>query len=600
MKKRILCMLLAVIMIIGAFTALTSCGGGKGGGGGNSDPCAEGHTYNAKTGRCTVCKAKCTHDYKDDNVCDICGYTKKDTETGGGDDYPEVPWADDDPIELFFMMSDNSSGESLPSGCNRYLAGGDQRLEEAIDIDVEERNASAEYLTNVKLKYDYYPEASDYSWGKCYELISSTIGTTGCPDMFCNFTYDMVAASLRGSFANLRDQDLDEGNFFSFLDEDYDEEVDNRGYMYEYMTSVTLSRTKMYLLASDYFLDLIRAFYIVPVNIKLLTDVGMEVTGDLNEDGKFDVEDFYEEIRRKDWDYKKVAAYSEKVYNNDNKQKAGEDLGDTLGWALHTGYISSGLIYSTDITVISRSEDESGNPVYDYPATSPQLYELFDKCAELVNSTGVYVFSTSASQPNYDEGYLEYGNGAALAVRKRFCTNKLLFGGLIMLGGLEYNEYQVLKESSGFGVAPVPFYHEVAEDSEERYLTSIHNAARPGAIARSTKNYTACTAFLDYQSTHSTDILNNYYDRNLCLSVVDGSVDGTVEMLQYIRKNVRTAFDKTFEDAIGVYHSDTTIRWSYILEIQHYEYDIRKDYESLAQKKKGLLDTIYDAYAGLP
>ena len=120
------------------------------------------------------------------------------------------------------------------------------------------------------------------------------------------------------------------------------------------------------------------------------------------------------------------------------------------------------------------------------------------------------------------------------------------------------------------------------------------------AIARTTKNFTACTAFLDYQSTHSTDILNNYYDRNLCLSVVDGSVDGTVEMLQYIRKNVRTAFDKTFEDAIGVYHSDSTIRWSYILEIQHYENDIRKDYESLAQKKKGLLDTIYNAYAGLP
>jgi hypothetical protein len=592
-------MLLAVIMIIGAFTALTSCGGK--GGGGDTDPCAEGHTYNPKTGKCTVCREKCKHDYKDDNVCDICGFTKKDTETGGGDDYPEVPWADDDPIELFFMMSDNSSNESLPSGCNRYLAGGDKRLEEAIDIDVEERNASAEYLTNVKLKYDYYPEAPEYNWSKCYELISTTIGTTGCPDMFCNFTYDMVAASLRSSFANLRDQDLNEGNFFSFLDEDYDEEVDNRGYMYEYMTSVTLSNTKMYLLASDYFLDLIRAFYIVPVNIKLLTDVGMEVTGDLNEDGKFNVEDFYEEIRHKDWDYKKVAAYSEKIYNNDNKEKAGEDLGDTLGWVLHMGFVSSGLIYSTDITVIDRSQvDENGNTKYVYPKSSPQLYELFDKCAELVNSTGVYVFSKNPESPNYDGGYINYGSTEALAVRKRFCENKLLFGGLIMLGGLEYKEYQVLKESSGFGVAPVPFYHEVAEDSEERYLTSIHNAARPGAIARTTKNFTACTAFLDYQSTHSTDILNNYYDRNLCLSVVDGSVDGTVEMLQYIRKNVRTAFDKTFEDAIGVYGTDTSIRWSHILETKYYDYDIRTQYKSLADKKEEILITIKNAYQGLP
>ena len=598
MKKRILCMFLAVLMIFGAFTALTSCGGGKNNNNNNSNLCADGHDWNSKTGKCKVCSTKCTHaEYGEDDKCVECGYTKKSSGgNSGGDDYAEVPWADDEPINLFFMMSDNSSGESLPSGCNRYLAGGNQRQDEPIDADVEERNSAAEYITNVKLKYDYYTEHSDYGWGKCYELISSTIGTTGCPDMFCNFTYDMVASSLRGSFANLRDTELDMRlNFFQFLDEDFDEEVDNKGYMYEYMTSVTLNSAKMYLLASDYFLDLIRAFYIVPVNVALLERVGMGVTGDLDGDGVFTIEDFYEEIRQKKWDYDKVAAYSAAVYSNDNKKIASEDIGDTLGFVVHTGYISSGMIYSTDITVIDRSKtDANGNPAYEYPDESPELYELFDNAKKLVNSTGVYVLDTKA-----DPGYIEFGNGGALAVRKRFCPNKVLFGGIIMLGTLEYNEYQVLKESSGFGVAPVPFYHTVAEDSSERYLTSVHNAARPGAIARSTKNFTACTAFLDYQSTHSTDILNKYYE-NFCVSIVDSSVDGTIEMVEYIRKNVRTAFDKTFEDAIGVYYSDTTIRWSYILEIKYYDYDVRQDYREYAPFKEELLIRLYKEYDNLP
>lgn len=48
---------------------------------------------------------------------------------------------------------------------------------------------------------------------------------------------------------------------------------------------------------------------------------------------------------------------------------------------------------------------------------------------------------------------------------------------------------------------------------------------------------------------YSTDILEEYYETKLCGDVAGGGAHK--EMLIYIRSNVRTSFDKAFEDAIG-------------------------------------------------
>jgi hypothetical protein len=373
--------------------------------------------------------------------------------------------------------------------------------------------------------------------------------------------------------------------------------------MYEYMQSTTLSLHKTYILASDYFLDLIRAFFIVPVNIELLESAGMEVTGDLNSDGKFTIDDFYEEVNQKKWTYNKVMQYSAKVFRNTGASNAGEDIEDVLGFALAQGGLApSGILYSTDITIISKEWDpekgDKGDYVYTYPAESEELYTLFDNIKALVTSPGVVYVCTGGEYG--DANVTKYGSDARIAVRTRFCDNKILFGGVIVLGALEYQEYQTLKDASGFGVVPVPLYHEVAFEDEETYLTAIHNNARPGGIAVITDHFTACTAFLDYQSTHSTHILEEYYDYNLQYQVVDGEVEGTVEMLRYIRNNVRSAFDKTFEDAIGVYNAQEAHRWHHILSVNGYQYDIRKDYATFRPEKQDHLETLYNEYPKLP
>ena len=647
MKKRILCLFLAVFMLFASVSVLTACGdkactkhvdnNGDGicdtkgcgaevkdegtnctthtdsntdgkcdtcGATVESDPCASGNHVNENAdGKCDKCGATIRHSHTDknnDNKCDVCSIAMEDDEDD--EEYGPVPWEDDDPIELFFMMSHNTDAQQNPSGCQRYLAGEDTTKRENIDDEVSTRNSDAEYYTNVKVSYDYYPDVGEYGWGDCIEIMFGNVssGAREVPDMYCNFTYDMVGASLKGTFHNLKNTELDQGNFFSFLDEDYDENVDDRGYMFEYMESTTLSLHKMYILASDYFLDLIRAFFIVPVNIELLESAGMEVTGDLNEDGKFSIDDFYEEVNQKKWTYNKVMQYSAKVFRNTGTSNAGEDIEDVLGFALAQGGLApSGILYSTDITIISKEWDnEKGDYAYTYPAESEELYTLFDNIKTLVTSPGVVYVCTGGEYG--DANVTKYGSDARIAVRTRFCDNKILFGGVIVLGALEYQEYQTLKDASGFGVVPVPLYHEVALEDDENYLTSIHNNARPGGIAVSTSYFTACTAFLDYQSTHSTHILDEYYDYNLQYQVVDGEVEGTVEMLRYIRNNVRSAFDKTFEDAIGVYNAQESHRWHHILSVNGYQYDIRKDYSTYRPEKQDHLETLYNEYPKLP
>ena len=351
MKKRILCLLLVLLMAVSAVASLTACGGG--GGETDDEKCVDGHTWTT-AGKCKVCGERCKHkDENDDKKCDVCSKEMSDDTA-----YPEVPWINDEPVSLYFKLSDNSSGESCPSGLRRYLAGQDPDFTETLDENVTNRNADAEFYTNTKLRYDYYADVSDYGWGSCHEKIHLEVKSqaSGIPDMYSNFAYDMIAASLKQSFANLMgDGAQDQGNFFQFLSEDYDEKIDNKGYMYDYMNSVTLSLTKKYILASDYFTDLIRSFFVVPVNIALLKEVGMEVTGDLNGDGKFTVGDFYQDVKDLGWNYDKLAAYSAKIYKNAAGSSSGEDYEDKLGFILFTGFQSSGIDHILFAIVFGKS-----------------------------------------------------------------------------------------------------------------------------------------------------------------------------------------------------------------------------------------------------
>ena len=563
-----------------------------------SDECTE-HYDDDVDGYCDNCGAQLAveHECYDDDGNGYCDECNDKMNSGSGSVTVDYPWSK---TTLIFQMTKNTHNDELPSACERYLAGEDSNASDDIDDMVIERNQLAQYYTKVDVTYRYYSNTAEYGWGKNIERIETTTKAGGkdSPDMYCNFVYDMVGASLKSCFANLYSTSRGTGalnglNYFEFTHEDYNEADDNRGYMYEYMTSLTLSKHKMYVLASDYFTDMIRAFFIIPVSVQLLEDFGEPITGDRNNDGKFTMDDFYAQVEAGEWTYNLLASYAAAVYKPAGDNSTGGCwLGDDrVGFAFSDGGLAaSGLLYTTSVTIIHKDWDDDKNDWnYYYEPNNEDLYAFCDTTTQFFKKPGIAIVTGKNTS--------QWGATQLLAIRTRFAENKVLFGDIMLVGALEFEQYQTMKENGGFGIVPVPLYR---ENSGDKYLTQIHNVGRPGAIATTTTKFAECTAFLNYQSTHSTDILNEYYDYKLQYDVADGS-KGTVKMLQYIRTNVRTSFDKAMEDAMGVFFTGAyDIKWLSIITKYDFQLDIRGDYAENYPTKAQQLKELTAYYAELP
>ena len=560
--------------------------------------------------------------------------------SGTDDNDSKYPW---DTTNLIFQISENSNYGELPSTSRRYLAGDTRGVDDisVIDAWIEDRNSDALRETNVTVSYQYLPDASGYGWGENISTISEEVKARnpGRPDIYCNFVYDMVATSLMGSFANLLSTTMYEDghelagaehNYFDFTDPTF---VDSgEGYMIEYMRSLTLSKYKMYCLSSDYFTDMVRAFLVVPVNIGLLetlqtTDEEGQYNSDrvttLDKNGvaeqNYTIEDFYQLVTDMDWTYYTLAQFSEAITVDSGEGSEAIDIQDTVGFALGTSSSlpASGMLYTTSITIIDRVYDsDKGDYTYSYPymnqigntgtfekdpnGTHDELISFCNNLNTLFATKGVIAVSTADAQAS------GFGDTDMKAIRARFASGNILFGGVICLGALEYEEYKDMngQGKDGYGIVPVPLYR---SGSNDKYLTQIHNLGRIGAISYTTEKFAQCTAYLNYQSTHSTDILNEYYDYKLQYEVVGAGVKGNVEMLKYIRKNVRSSFDKVFEDALGRFYNATDEQsmkkqWHTMIKDNNFQFtDMANSYASVTPvKAQRLYNLEYSVYPTLP
>ena len=580
------------------------------------------HNYSL-SGICSICGEECDHKNRTNNpgveptcmtygytesvTCDDCGKAiveatirppKAHTVVNGYCSACGLKVNNDILVQLY----ENDNNGELSSTLKSYCAGQDTAGTDEIDTLVRNRNTNAYTTAGVNVKYNY---ETSYGWGGSVADIQalSKSGSASAPDIFANFAYDMTSAALRGCFANLyANTDVTSTaygngyNAFRFTQPDYvgvtpDNYFDSNageGYFYDYMQSLAFVNEngvydKMYVLASNYCVDAVRSFLVVPVNVEMLEGISVEAsTGDItgadgNPDGKFDVEDFYELVWNYDWTYDALATLSKAVYLDTNKAIAGADIKDTLGFAVgkSSGLTGAGILYSTSVKIINRVVRD-GKIIYEYPSVNSDLIGIADELYDLFkNNPGV---CTIDSKGVWDAGI--DARDDLDGIRKRFAQNYVLFGGVIAVGSLEDDVYQQMNEpgKKGFGFVPVPLYKQ-DEAHTEQYNTLVHNLARVFAISATTTKFEKCTTFLNYQSVNSKDILEMYCAENLVARVEVGeAADHNVKMLNYIRNHVRDCFDKTYEDIISNYQGVTDAqasskRWHGILYTNGYIVD---------------------------
>ena len=600
--------------------------------------------HNYVNGVCVKCDTVCAHNetivvegypsgcssygLSDGRICKICGFiTEKQVYMPLQHDFEDgvckkcnVSYPQSD-TKITIRLYGNTNNGDLSSGLKKYCAGNETTGTVELDNLIVNRNLSASQFANVTYQYE-----NNYTLGGSVEDISTLTksGSDETPDVFMNFVYDMTYATLRGCFANLYSNTKKSTsiygageNHFAFTKDNYNslpldpfDPNSNQGYLIDYMQSLTFANElgeydKMYCLASNYTLDAIRAMTVVPVNVEMLEGISLEAsTGDLTGDGTFDIEDFYTLVWNYDWTYEALARLSKAVFRNDNTAIPGADIKDTLGFCAgkSSGLTASGIVYTTSVKIINKVQKE-GKWTYEYPARNYDLVALSDALYDLFkNNTGVCTLDSA------DAKQLFAGAESDLdGIRNRFAKNKLLFGGVITVGSLEDSVYQQLNApgKSGFGFVPVPLYKQTNTHTE-KYNTHIYNLGRIAAISKTTTKFEQCSAFLNYQSTHSANILEKYCENELIASInANDAIKQNVKMLTYIRNHVSDCFDKTYEDVISDYQKVTDAqssskRWHGIFYSNGYMVDnMDQRYAEESPAKQEQLITILDQWARL-
>ena len=481
-----------------------------------------------------------------------------------------------------------------------------------IDDMVADRNLAAMLETGIVMNFEYIPDnenwlGSKQGWGAYFknaiatELSTYAEGETA--DMYCGFAYDLTMASALGYFHNLRATSINGTaveNYFTFLLDDYRPQFDDEGYLYDFMTSITpVPETKMYLYASNFTLDVIRSIYCIPVSVSLLNtlDVSELPAGsDVNENGKYEINEFYTMVRNMGWTYDMLANLSAAVFSSTSGE-ATANLNDTLGFALDTsmGLPAVGFTYSIDFDWYEM-EVVDGTNVYTVAEDSSNLEAMMLAYEQLFAKDGV--IKTSNTNSSNELGV----STAVMGIRQQFSNDKMLFGGVVLIGALDYDEYQNMEY--GFGIAPIPLY---AVKENASYTSAIHNLARVVGISSkvSAIRFSQATAYLDFQAINSGDVMNQYY-KSLQYDTVGGE-EYNIEILDYLRDHIRNNRDQYIENMIcnssvladtglgGAHKFGTFFRTASITSTT-----IRDQYNATKELKAAALKRLVEKFEALP
>ena len=505
----------------------------------------------------------------------------------------------DDNRSIIIEMNLSANNGELAALTKRYMAGiaeEGQILNTRLDQLVADRNTAANTATNTSVDYIFLPDGK-YDWNSYHGPISSAIAapTAETPDVYCGLAWDLGACSAKGDFINLKSSVRGQGNnYFTFNEENYNAEYDDEGYFYDLMASMSPVDDKMYIYASNYTLDVIRAIYCVPVSITLLESLEIEKIAsvaqnftykwDSDDDGDWDVDDFYDIVMTNNWTYDMLGILGGAAYSNDSGA-AKANFKDTLGFVydVNTGLQCAGIMFSNDIQLFDKTYNDAGDPVFIVPESNAAFVELVTELSEVFNYAGN--FADNVAPAGYDS--------IMYATRARFSEDKILFGGIVMVGALDYAEYQGME--GGFGIVPVPLI-----SAGREYVSAIHNLARVMGIAKTTTRFEEASAYLDYQTLHSDETMSTYY--TLLQYDTVGGEEYNIAVLDILRNSLGDNSTHYLENQIQTKPSGITItidRWSRMLRTADLDPEaLRTKYDASVGNKNLALAELVAVYQG--
>ncbi len=418
---------------------------------------------------------------------------------------------------------------------SNYLIEGSGELNgDVVNDTVFERNLEVSERLNIKFEYTH----TENAWNAVYQAITTLVmaGDQNC-DLIIDDQRGMSTASIDRMFydaAVLSKTDFTENCWWD-----------------SYMRNLSVDYKSIYLLAGDYFMDVLNRSQALLYN----RDMYRDLYGD--------PDDLYKTVAEGKWTYDVWLPLIEGAYMdvNGNTQT---DADDTYGMIV--GGVGGSVfpyVYGTDIPFVSR--DENGYPTL--TMYCDRLVNLYDNIYNL--------FYNSGTSTNYTE------NGDDLHTKFRS-------GGALFISGTGLGDFGKFRDMEAeIGIIPNP----KLDEEQDTYRTVVWDTAEVGAIPIIAPDPEMSGAVVQMlcRVTHEL-VLPAYYETSLKIKYARD--DYTSAMIDLIYNGVADMFCIVYG---GAYANDI-FTWTILGPLQRKETSITSEYQSREKPANKALQKLVKQY----
>ena len=451
---------------------------------------------------CVGVFAGCADDSDDDNKSSTTNNAK------GEDRFNGVNFGNK---TITIAMSNCEDHERVGASVAKYMTGPDKDEADTNDRIIKavaDRNTAVQNKLGLTVEYTYMSEG----YSELPAAIEQRVNANdGFADAIANQVTALVRCMMKGIFVDANT--TQRTNYFDLTDDCwYDAAMQalSPGQSMNDANGDGRADGKFYLLASDYFIDIIRCIDIMYVSGSAFKTIyGREI------------DEIYDKIEYGDWTYDVLTSYIQNAFLDTGAKPNVTDENDRLGLvypSVSDSFVASVAMAITHSTDIEYIQNNGGN--YTYNSNMNSFETLIGKAKAILDSKG------------------SFGSDASVdAARRVFAKGNALFIMGLRLYDLENELFAPTLE-----MTPIP-YPKLYENNS--YRSYVHDNASVGAVFKQTKSFDAVSAYWQLSSLKSEPTRIKYYEDGLGLKYEQGTK--TKRMLDIIYNNLTVDFSYTWD-----------------------------------------------------
>ncbi len=423
-----------------------------------------------------------------------------DVTTGGQADENKWKNVNFDGETIIISLSNQTRDAVTAMGATnavKYIQGPDNYTTDPVQNAVYDRNLKVMNQLGLNVEYQLC-EQYTYNPDDALKVIENFVlaDLEDSPDIISATSYGIIRGGIKGYLHNALSTEQE--NYFDLTEEN--------GWYPEFMYENTLDESKIYMLTSDYFIDVLRCAYGVMVNLDMYDELFAAEGG---------TDSLFEMIEAGNWNYDEFMRCVDTAYV-DNAPVGQIDENDVLGAINAPSWLARASFSASGLDIFETAEDGSLRYIEDIT----DVHNFVDKLINLTKTNGFYL--------NLDKGPLPRVSNTAV-----FMNGNVLFGTDSYVLTLEGTQIQNMDDKSG--IIPYPKYN-----PDEPYRSLVSDEATVGGVLYNSDKFTECSAFLQMATEESNGgvgtLIYEYYEVTLKYKL--SSTPQQVTMLEYIRSGL--------------------------------------------------------------